>query len=265
MPYNGDMKKVLILIIIILVGVIIFLLPKHKNGDKNKTEELVQSDTETKAEEGISTSKNLFAGERKETIHEESEHLLIDVEYPSFKSETFSKKVKSFIDTEIAQFKNDNDPDKLPVEDKAFLFQNGAKWSLNITYKTHAGDHISSIVFSISDYTGGAHGGLNIKTLNYDTSGEILSIGDLFKEGTNYLSKLSELSRTKLKDGIGTNGTWIDDGTKPITDNFKPFYIEGDNLYIIFQPYQVAPWVNGTPEIKISKDELQDFIKETIF
>lgn len=259
------MKKALILTIVILLGIIIYLLLK-KPATNNPSNPESSSHTDTGGSGAENPSKkDIFSGENKESIKEDSEHLTLDVSYPSFKNEKVSATVKNFIESDIAAWKTTNDPEKLSPEDKSFLFQNGAKWSLNITYKTYEDKNISSVVLDIADYTGGAHGGLAVTSLNFDKSGETLMLGDLFKEGTNYLSKLSSLSKSKLEASVGKEGTWITDGTKPITDNFKTFYLRDGNLYIIFQPYQVAPWVNGTPEIKISPDEIKDIIKENIF
>jgi hypothetical protein len=96
--------------------------------------------------------------------------------------------------------------------------------------------------------SGGAHGNLFIRTLNFERSTEGLEIGSLFTPGSNYLTKLSELSRPKLKADLKENlGNWSDDGTSPITKNFEAFYLTPGKLHIIF-PASFSP---TSPRIKV--------------
>lgn len=258
------MKKVMFIIILILLGIIGFLLFRKGNSVKTSQTE-TPSKSEVKEEpQPIVSKKPILKGEEKKFIKEGTDYMDINVEYPKFDNEKVSAKILDFINAEIAEFKINNDISKMSQADKDFIFQNKVKYTFNTEYKVYEADTISSVVFDISDYTGGAHGGLVVKSLNFDQSGETLSIGDLFKSESQYLTKLSQLSKDKLKEAVGENGTWIADGTKPVTDNFRTFYIKGSSLYIIFQPYQVAPWVNGTPEINISKDELGDILNSNI-
>ena len=112
---------------------------------------------------------------------------------------------------------------------------------------------------------GGAHGGHILRSLNFREGDEQFTIGDVFKPGSGYLATLSKLSRTKLKAALGNElGNWSDDGTTPVTSNFEAFYLTEGKLHIIFQPYQVAPWASGAPEITIDlASELKDVISST--
>ncbi len=250
------MKNALIFILIIALGTTIyFLVRKDRVGENapilDEEEVLEPIDNET--------PEDLFEAEEGREITEEAEFLTIKAAYPAFGDVQIDQDIKALVQKEISAFKSENNT-SYPGQTN--------KNSLEITYRIEKGDDFTAIVFSSATYTGGAHGNLVIKTLVYENSGEEVSIGSLFAPGSEYLSKLSEISRTKLKSKMGENlGAWADEGTSPTSDNFGAFYITGeDTLNIIFQPYQVAPWSAGVPSISIDlHDELGEILNQNIF
>jgi hypothetical protein len=247
------MKKLPWVLVIVLLGVIAYLA--FRNGDKIEVEQPSEDTPVAPAEESQPQSSGpIFSGEEKKTIKDDSQYLKTNIEYPAFDDEGTSKFIKRFVDDQFANFKTETKIDNLPPEEKQILAETGWKYEFSTTYKIYNSPKVSTVVFSIYTFTGGAHGGLALRSLNFERSEETLTIGDLFKPGSNYLTKLSEISKTKLKAKLGENaGSWIDDGVAPITENFETFYLTDDgNLHIIFQPYQVAPWASGAPEISIN-------------
>jgi hypothetical protein len=110
-------------------------------------------------------------------------------------------------------------------------------------------------------YSGGAHGITVISTSVFDTrTGDEITLPTLF-EG-DYLNTLSRLSLAELKriDPDMTTFTFAEDGTLPDKDNFSAFSLEPDGLHLIFQDYQVAPYVAGEPEIVIPYSSLSEVI-----
>ncbi len=252
------MKKLPWIIIIILLGVISYLAfggKKDEVLEPQKGTEVAPTVTETPESSGP-----IFSTATEKTIKEDGQYLKVNIKYPEFKDTQISKDIRIFIQNSVSQFKIDNNIDSLSQTDKDFIFQNGAKYEINSEYKIYDGESVATVVFSISDYTGGAHGGLVIKSLNYNKAGQRISIGDLFKPQSNYLAKLSTLSKAKLKASLADSlGAWSDEGVAPISSNFETFYMTDGVLHIIFQPYQVAPWVAGAPEVSIDiKSELGD-------
>lgn len=255
------MKKLPWIIIIVLIGVIGFMAfgsKKDKVPEGNTGSVVAPTDTTTPQSSGPTLD-----GEEEKTITESNQYLKVDAKYPAFKNEDISGAVKDFVQAQLAQFKSETNIDGMSQTDKDFLFQNGSKYEFSTTYKIYEAENLSTVLFSISTYTGGAHNSLILRSLNFNTDGQRITIGDLFEPESNYLSKISELSRTKLKASLKDNSAeWFTDGTTAVSKNFETFYLTDENmLHIVFQPYQVAAWVAGAPEISINMEtELGDII-----
>ena len=50
--------------------------------------------------------------------------------------------------------------------------------------------------------------------------------------------------------------TQVIPGTEPTTENFKEVAITKEGLLVIFNPYQIAPYAEGTQDILIDKNLL---------
>lgn len=255
------MKKLLIGLNIVFLGVIVYLVATK--GKDLKPETLVtETPANTEPEEVVNSGEILGREEEESMTQGSSEYLKVDAKYPSFENKETSKLVKDFIGKQFDIFKQESNFEALPQEEKDRMKENGSQYEFITTYKIYRTENTASIVFSIYTYMGGAHGGHVIKSLNFKEGNETFTIGDAFRPGSSYLETLSKLSRVKLKAKLGGElGNWSDDGTTPITANFEAFYLTSGELHIIFQPYQVAPWASGAPEITINiKNELRDLV-----
>lgn len=117
----------------------------------------------------------------------------------------------------------------------------------------------ASLVFEIWTYTGGAHGNLDIITLNYSLiTGQRLNFVDIFEDVDKALSLLSESSRKVLSRRLagGRMDQWILDGTTQEVDNFSSIGLTAQGVRVYFQPYQVAAWAAGAQEVDIPLDDL---------
>jgi hypothetical protein len=112
---------------------------------------------------------------------------------------------------------------------------------LNYTYHYHA-----------------AHGMPYIKSLTFDLqSGKVSELKDLFKPGSDYVKRLSDIISTQIKDrNIQLLGDF-----KGIREN-QDFYIADKSLVVYFQLYEITPYVFGFPMFPISVYELEDIIDE---
>lgn len=243
------MQKPLIFILLVIVIVLGYLFIKKDRGEAPEyiapevSEELPTDREEESEIDGLVPIEK--------SISEENEIYKIDAKYPSFGFNNIDSEISSFVQKQVATFKSENS-ESYPGQ--------SAKYLLNTKYRVEVTDSLS-VIMTIETYTGGAHGNLFIKTFVYSDVAERMSIGSFFSPGSNYLTKLSEISRVKL--GEKSEDVWFDEGTEPISSNFEAFYIsEEGNLNIIFQPYQVGPWVMGTPEISIGFDELKEVLNE---
>ncbi|RBP88393.1 uncharacterized protein DUF4163 [Cytobacillus firmus] len=103
-----------------------------------------------------------------------------------------------------------------------------------------------------------AHGMTVIKSLTFDLQkGKQVSLKDLFKPGSNYVKRLSELISVQIKQR--DIPLLVDfKGIRPDQD----FYIADKALIIYFQLYEITPYAYGFPMFPISVYALQDIIDE---
>ncbi len=250
MDMNQTLKNALIWILLLAVIVLGYLLTRKAKVDVPVADLPLESgDIPDDREEGSDISEEVA---RDEEINEENDVYKINAVYPVFGNSTIDEEIKSFIQKEVSTFKSENS--------ESFPGQ-VAKYSFGSHYRIVKSDREVSIIFNIETYSGGAHGNLFIRTFVYKKNSERLSIGSFFTPGSKYLEKISELAKQKL--GQVSDEDWYDEGTAPVSSYFDAFYISPEgNLNIIFQPYQVGPWVAGTPEVSIGFDELGDIVNE---
>jgi hypothetical protein len=97
---------------------------------------------------------------------------------------------------------------------------------------------------------GAAHGLTTRSTPNINLkTGEFYSISDLFSCTTNWVNELNSIIRNMIKTDPQYSYVY-EDGFKGITSN-QNFYVDENNLYIYFPPYDIAPYVAGFVTFKI--------------
>jgi hypothetical protein len=130
---------------------------------------------------------------------------------------------------------------------------------MEYTYSTYTlNDDVFSFAFEVySYYAGAAHPNHWTVSMNFDLKkGKLISIKDLFKPGTKYLTKVSSYCIADLKmqagqDGYGFDEEMLISGAGPKDSNFMNFNILQKGLQITFDPYQVAPYVAGAQYVMI--------------
>lgn len=118
-----------------------------------------------------------------------------------------------------------------------------------------------SITYELWTYTGGAHGNLDIITLNYATeNGNTLDLEHIFQDVEQALELMSTYSYTVLSAELGeaSSSTMLKSGTSPDNENFSTLTLLPTGIIIHFQPYQVAPWSAGPQKVSMSLDDLAD-------
>ena len=102
-------------------------------------------------------------------------------------------------------------------------------------------------------FTGGAHGlSTTLSTLFDRTTGQTVSLFTLLGSNKKKFSLLAERHfRTQQRIPRGTSlkkaGYWFEKGFQP-TDNIQ---FEGDALVLIYNPYEIAPYVYGTIRVRL--------------
>lgn len=137
--------------------------------------------------------------------------------------------------------------------------QDNITYTLNISHDEYSNNNYLSAVFYISIYTGGAHPDNRIITITYDIKNDkIITIEDLQEQYPNILQILSTESRKLLSENQKiTDKNNLEEGTKPIPNNFLHFAFAPMGLLLFFPQYQIAPYSSGSFKILIPYQKLQ--------
>lgn len=205
-------------------------------------------------------SGSVFATElpvQTKTITEKSASVTIDVGYPQTQQPTIDAALAAWVKQQVDSFKDGSgDPDE-------------ARWSLDIEYNIARNDRqMFSVLFTVGEYTGGAHGNIGFKTFNFLLpNGQPLDIEQVI-DGRKGLERLSALTVAELKQRLladgGSDAKWIETGAGPEWSNFDAFILLSDTLLIQFAPYQVASYADGPQDVEIPLTALKGALRSNL-
>jgi len=133
----------------------------------------------------------------------------------------------------------------------------------------------TSVLISGSSFTGGAHPNpLTASFVAHSSDNRLVAIGDLFGDETAAIKILSDEARAQLqgrfeaqlREQLGEGDAlekalkdmreWVERGTEPKAENFAVYLVDGLDskaigLTLVFPPYQVAPYVDGAPQVEV--------------
>lgn len=112
------------------------------------------------------------------------------------------------------------------------------------------------------DYSFGAAHGMPINDyyLYNLKTGDTFGLKDLFRKNSNYVDVLSKIVTKNINaDKKNNESMYFDDTFKSISDN-QYFYVDENNLYLYFYPYDIAPYAAGFPEFKIPFNSIGSII-----
>ncbi len=101
-------------------------------------------------------------------------------------------------------------------------------------------------------------------------TGNVLTLADLFAEGSDYLSVISENIKTQMREQMAVDEGviyFLDDEDMPefnfqsITDQTNFYFNENGELVIAFDEYEVAPGYMGAPEFVIPQEVTAALLK----
>lgn len=186
------------------------------------------------------------------TITENTEQYDIYAEYPQFShvSDEFNEGIETGINEAIQSFKDE-------VSDMGEGVQSSKKEFSGSWESAQMNEKIISIIIRTSYYTGGAHGGRDIKTFSYDVDKDTpISLADLFPKTPDFLEKLSRYSISDLQKSLAyaeqrePNIDMIVLGASPDIRNFTRFTVSRDGMITLYFPeYQVAPYASGEQKV----------------
>ncbi len=104
-----------------------------------------------------------------------------------------------------------------------------------------------------------AHGITLLKALTFQVqTGKVYTLGELFKPGSNYMTRLNILIQAQIKE---RDVPLLDDDFKGISPD-QDYYVADKSLVIFFQLYDLTPYVYGFPMFPISVYSLEDIVLE---
>ncbi|ULO09393.1 WG repeat-containing protein [Paenibacillus sp. 19GGS1-52] len=89
-------------------------------------------------------------------------------------------------------------------------------------------------------------------------NGRFFGLSDLFKPGSRYVAKLSEIVGKQIANDPQYSYVFPDT-YKGITAD-QPFFVDQEALYLYFAPYEIAPYAAGFPTFRIPYAEIMGLI-----
>lgn len=184
--------------------------------------------------------------------------LTIKVDYPlELEGTPLAAPVDQWIDAQRRQFISDFTEGGSPSP---------APWEMDVIYTiTHGGNDLTSVKLEDYAYSGGAHGGNIIQTYTVDANGKTLELTDLFKRGTDVLGTLQPIAQESIKQQLGADADqdWIAQGTADLSA-YQHFVVDGNQLIITFDQYQVGPYAVGNLAVTIPLSQLSGVLASGI-
>lgn len=178
-----------------------------------------------------------------------TKEMQVSVHYPEIHNSKIDQDIKSWAQQLVENFKTTNSEKKITI----------GPYELRADYSiTKPSDKAISIIYTITEFTGGAHGNLEISVFNYDlTTEQPLDLIDIFDDVNSALKIMSEYSYKSLSETLGnTDKEMLSVGTAPDLDNYNSIALIPNGIRIFFQPYQVAPWSAGPQQVDMKLDAL---------
>jgi len=194
---------------------------------------------------------------QKESIKENGNGYSIEVAYPKLESAAASKYISDFAKGTVDDFKKDtawqNDPSTPKTVEET---------SLNVDYNVTSAPHTISYIFTVSSYTGGAHGLTTTKTFIFDAfTAELLTLANIFIDEKKGLEALAVIATEQLTTTLqNPDATWIAQGAGPTEDNYQNIVFTKEGMQVFFDPYQVAPYVYGPQTVIVPYSALKNVL-----
>ncbi len=200
---------------------------------------------------------------RDQTITDSASYYTINAVYPVVKDDVINSYFKNFVTSAISQFKDDT---SWAAGDGANIAPaEASSLSLDIKYTEQKSARADNFIFSVTTYTGGAHGLQATQTFAFSPTGQQIMLPALFKNGVTGLKTIAPYVQEELAKSPDADPQAIKDGTVPTEANFQNFIITDDGLTFIFDPYQVAPYSAGTQTVKVPLSVFKTISSKDVF
>ncbi|MGH9855014.1 MAG: DUF3298 domain-containing protein, partial [Blastocatellia bacterium] len=179
--------------------------------------------------------------------------------------EKFNQAVSGFVAVRVEEFKKA--VDEMAREDAAAAKQGEKSASTSPPNSFYVGHEVAaadkdfiSVLFSFSEYTGGAHPNTITSAFNYDLNRNAqVNLADLFTPNSNYLKLISDYAIKELKKLETVS--YAEEGAGPKLENFDGWNIAPAGLKITFDRYQVGAYAVGEHEVVVPYSLLKPIIR----
>lgn len=124
-------------------------------------------------------------------------------------------------------------------------------------------------------YSGGAHGSswIDAITLNTKTGKTYTKISDIFKTGSAWqkyikdgiVKQIGDRDKKSIKaSGYPIFSDDAENTVKAYDSNFS-YYIDGSNVVIYFESYEIAPYASGIPKFAFTAKELKNLLNADVY
>ncbi|QDQ39156.1 DUF3298 and DUF4163 domain-containing protein [Legionella geestiana] len=188
-------------------------------------------------------------------IREETDAVVISIRYPSaLPDKAISVAEKAFVEAQKEDFLKQAATMSMP--ENPLPGKNGLDIRYRIPFQTK---NALSIRYSLSRFfRGSAHPDNTVVTHNY-LEGESVTLRELLKPDA--LPKLANAARELLASHDLSDEEWLKTGSAPVFKNYSRWYFTPDGLAIVFDTYQVAPYVFGPQTVKFSREDIKTWLK----
>lgn len=165
-----------------------------------------------------------------------------NINYPQFSEGMYEKlnsSIKKYIDSDYILFKSDA---------KKFFNKSSTVSNYCMNFDISRSKDILSVLLTIRFYSGGTHSNYKLKSFNFDIEKQkFLNITDVTGLSLNELSKECQKLVEEKNDDCSPNGL------APKIENFNTFMVNGNDVVVYFEPYQVACFAAGIVNITLPK------------
>ena len=147
----------------------------------------------------------------------------------------------------------------------------GGTWDMTVEYVTSmSSDRTVSFVFeTMVSPSGAAHPMSYVDVLSFDAeSGDAIELDDMFADPDRALAIMAEHARDLIVRDMGvsapqleeslTGDAWFEKGLLPTRENYASLVLIPEGVLVVFQKYQVLPYVYGFPEAIFTLDMLEE-------
>lgn len=125
-------------------------------------------------------------------------------------------------------------------------------------------DSTLSIYFTQFNYMGGAHPNSSVSFLNFDPqSGEVIGDDRLVADDSLFFQKVEQKFKKfhEVEEGVSLeeDGRFFLPETGFFVAGAKGF--KDGKFWVVYQPYEIGPYVMGYTELEFTKDELGDLVR----